>query len=150
MRIPLYTYQVYIFFFKVAICCDFFSALYLPSMSWFSSSSPPPPPPSQSYENYDEGFDDSSRYSGSTDFSSAGSSSDPQAALRMALQQEQQKAVVQAAIAKLTDMCWDTCMGRPDAKLSGSEQSCLSNCADRYLDTSMFIMGRMQKQQQPR
>jgi len=73
---------------------------------------------------------------------------DPQAALRAALQQEQQKAVVQAAIAKLTELCWDTCVARPEAKLSSSEQTCIANCAERYLDTSMFVMGRMTKQHQ--
>ena len=71
-----------------------------------------------------------------------------EAALRLALQQEQQKAVVQAAINKLTELCWDKCVTRPDVKLSSSEQECISNCSERYLDTSMFVMNRMAGQAQ--
>jgi len=95
-------------------------------------------------------------YSGSSgpssSFSSGGMSQyggagDSQAALREALQQEQQRAVIQAAIAKLTELCFDTCIDRPSAKLSSSEHTCISQCAERYLDTSMFVMGRLSKQQ---
>mmetsp|Transcript_8672 Transcript_8672/g.12199 ORF Transcript_8672/g.12199 Transcript_8672/m.12199 type:complete len:127 (+) Transcript_8672:45-425(+) len=123
--------------------------------SWFGGGS-------SSSSSTDTSFDSGSDFSSGdsafgTDFASApappsyggmsGGAGGSEAALRMALQQEQQKAVVQAAISKLTELCWDTCVGRPDAKLSSSEQSCIANCAERYLDTSMFVMGRLTKQQ---
>ncbi|KAF6002247.1 Timm8ap [Cyanidiococcus yangmingshanensis] len=63
------------------------------------------------------------------------------------LEQENQKAAVQAVIAKLTELCWDKCVQKPGSKLSSSEAECLSNCAERFLDTSLFIMQRMVKKQ---
>lgn len=63
------------------------------------------------------------------------------------LEQENQKAAVQAVIAKLTELCWDKCVQKPGSKLSSSETECLSNCAERFLDASLFIMQRMVKKQ---
>jgi len=67
--------------------------------------------------------------------------------LQGALQQEQQRAMVQGVIAKLSEMCFDMCIKKPDSKLSSSEQSCVSNCVNRYLDTSVFVAQRMMKKQ---
>jgi import inner membrane translocase subunit TIM8 len=67
--------------------------------------------------------------------------------IQMEMQREQQKAMLQQAISQLTELCWKKCVTRPDVKLSSSEESCLSQCAERYIDTSMFIMNRMTKQQ---
>lgn len=60
--------------------------------------------------------------------------------------EENQKAAVQQIIAKLTETCWDKCMGKPGTKLSNWESDCLSNCAERFLDTSIFIVEKMQRQ----
>ncbi len=127
--------------------------------SWFgggsSKSSSPAPAPAEE----DHGFSgaESGGFTSSTNFAGsgisgagagglgAGMTSDPQMALRMALAQEQQKAVVQAAISKLTELCWDSCVQRPEAKLSSSDQQCIANCAERYLDTANFIATRFQK-----
>lgn len=70
------------------------------------------------------------------------------AAMQAFIQEENQKAAVQQIIAKLTDTCWDKCMGKPGSKLSSWETDCISNCAERFLDTSMLIVQRMQKQAQ--
>lgn len=60
------------------------------------------------------------------------------------LEMENQKAVIQAAIGKLSEICFDKCCpAKPGNKLDSSEANCISNCAGRYLDTSMFIMNRM-------
>ncbi|CAN8066074.1 unnamed protein product [Agarophyton chilense] len=77
---------------------------------------------------------------------------DPRAAAAMQafIQEENQKAAVQQIISKLTDTCWDKCMGKPGAKLSSWETDCISNCAERFLDTSIFIVQRMEKQAQSR
>lgn len=71
---------------------------------------------------------------------------DPAAAARVQafIAEEQQKAAVQQVIAKLTDTCWDKCMSKPGAKLSSWETDCISNCAERFLDASIFIAQRMQ------
>ena len=63
--------------------------------------------------------------------------------LQQFMQTEQQKAVVQAAINKLTEMCFDKCITKPGAKLDSSETNCIGHCAARYLDSSVFVMSRM-------
>jgi import inner membrane translocase subunit TIM8 len=67
-------------------------------------------------------------------------------ALEQALMQEQERAAVTAAIAKLTEICFDKCVAYPDAKLSNSEVTCIKNTTGRYLDTSMFVVGRLMRQ----
>uniref|UniRef100_A0A3B4XKX9 Mitochondrial import inner membrane translocase subunit n=1 Tax=Seriola lalandi dorsalis TaxID=1841481 RepID=A0A3B4XKX9_SERLL len=57
------------------------------------------------------------------------------------METEQQKAVIQAAINKLTETCFDKCVTKPGAKLDSSEASCISNCAGRYLDSSLRVRG---------
>ena len=47
------------------------------------------------------------------------------------LQVEQQRAKFQGQISNLTDKCWENCVGKPGTKLSGGEQSCISNCVNR-------------------
>ncbi|KAJ8772403.1 hypothetical protein K2173_027580 [Erythroxylum novogranatense] len=65
--------------------------------------------------------------------------------LQRFLTQEKEKAVVNEMVAKLTSACWDKCItGTPGSKFSSSESSCLSNCAQRYMDLSLIIMKRFQ------
>ena len=59
------------------------------------------------------------------------------------METEQQKAVIQAAINKLTETCFDKCVTKPGAKLENSETNCIANCAARYLDSSVFVVSRM-------
>mmetsp|Transcript_6812 Transcript_6812/g.20717 ORF Transcript_6812/g.20717 Transcript_6812/m.20717 type:complete len:86 (+) Transcript_6812:73-330(+) len=63
--------------------------------------------------------------------------------LQTFMETEQQKAVIQAAINKLTETCFDKCVNKPGAKLDSSEAACISNCAGRYLDSSVFVVSRM-------
>jgi import inner membrane translocase subunit TIM8 len=65
------------------------------------------------------------------------------------LQQEKQKAVLNELVGKLTDVCWDKCItSTPGSKFSSSESSCLTNCAQRFLETSSLILRRFQSLQQ--
>ncbi|CEO99718.1 Mitochondrial import inner membrane translocase subunit [Plasmodiophora brassicae] len=60
------------------------------------------------------------------------------------LQKQQQVALVQQAISKLTDICWDKCLDKhPGSSLSNRESTCLTQCAQRYLDTSAFVMNQL-------
>ncbi|XP_051147897.1 mitochondrial import inner membrane translocase subunit TIM8-like [Andrographis paniculata] len=62
------------------------------------------------------------------------------------LNQEKEKAMVNEMIGKLTSTCWDKCItGTPGNKFSSSESSCLTNCAQRYMDMSLMIMKRLQQ-----
>ncbi|PON95703.1 Tim10/DDP family zinc finger [Trema orientale] len=64
------------------------------------------------------------------------------------INQEKERAMANEMVAKLTTVCWDKCItGTPGSKFSSSEQSCLSNCARRYLDLSIIIMKRFQNMQ---
>jgi hypothetical protein len=62
-------------------------------------------------------------YSSSLPTSSASSSS---ASFEQELMQEQQKAVIQAVMFKLTEAAFDSCVTKPSSSLSYSEQSCIS------------------------
>ncbi|KAL1347202.1 hypothetical protein HN51_020693 [Arachis hypogaea] len=62
--------------------------------------------------------------------------------------EEQQKAVITETVAKVTSECWDKCItGTPGNKFSSSEASCLSNCAQRFVETNMLIWKRFQSMQ---
>ncbi|GMN56573.1 hypothetical protein TIFTF001_025692 [Ficus carica] len=64
------------------------------------------------------------------------------------MQQEKERAMINEMVAKLTTVCWDKCItGTPGSKFSSSEQTCLQNCARRYLDMSALIMKRFQNMQ---
>ena len=68
--------------------------------------------------------------------------------LQTFMETEQQKQVIQAAIAKLTETCFDKCINKPGAKLDSSEANCVANCAGRFLDSSVFVVSRMMAKRQ--
>lgn len=123
-------------------------------MSWWSSSSKPDDSESFSSSDFDSGssFDlNSSQDLGS--FSNAGSGSNgfsnqSQAALQEALVAEQQRLEVQRMVMKMADLCFDRCVNKPGQSLSKSESTCISNCAERYLDSKMYVTNRILKQHQ--
>ena len=61
---------------------------------------------------------------------------------------EQQKAMVQAVMLKLTETAFDTCVTKPSSTLSYSEQSCIAAVTGKYLDASELIVGRFAASQQ--
>jgi len=65
--------------------------------------------------------------------------------LQEMLQVENQKAELTQHVQGLTTKCWEVCIGKPGAKMSSSEKSCLENCVGRFLDTTVFIINRSQK-----
>ena len=71
-----------------------------------------------------------------------------QAELQNFMEMENQKAVIQQAISKLTETCFDKCVTRPGNKLDSSEANCIANCAGRYLDSSVFVVNRMMAKRQ--
>ncbi|CAE6377820.1 unnamed protein product [Rhizoctonia solani] len=67
--------------------------------------------------------------------------------LQTFIEQEQAKARVQATTHQLTDMCWTKCItGSVSTRFSSSEAYCLQNCVDRFLDTSLFIVKKLDEQ----
>ena len=68
--------------------------------------------------------------------------------LQSFMEMENQKAVIQAAISKLTETCFDKCVQTPGSKLDSSQANCIANCAGRYLDSSVFVVNRMMAKRQ--
>mmetsp|Transcript_5253 Transcript_5253/g.15051 ORF Transcript_5253/g.15051 Transcript_5253/m.15051 type:complete len:86 (+) Transcript_5253:234-491(+) len=65
--------------------------------------------------------------------------------LQRFIMMEQEKAQLQQTVAKLTETCWDKCMGSPGNSLSYRESACFENCAKRFLETTQFIIQRFQQ-----
>ena len=63
---------------------------------------------------------------------------------------EQQKAMIQAVVFKLTDLAFDQCVPKPSSSLSSSEQSCISSVVGKYFETSQLIVGRFSAANQER
>ncbi|KAI9220890.1 Tim10/DDP family zinc finger-domain-containing protein [Blastocladiella britannica] len=80
---------------------------------------------------------------------SAAAQLDPasQAELQQFLEQENSKARVQSQVHTFTQLCWDKCITNVGNRLSGNEEACLKHCVERFLDTSVFIVNRLQSMQ---
>jgi hypothetical protein len=57
---------------------------------------------------------------------------------------EQQRAMVQAVVMKLTESAFDNCISKPSSSMSYNERTCIGATVGKYLDTSELIVGRMQ------
>ncbi|KAI8049708.1 putative TIM8-translocase of the mitochondrial inner membrane [Syncephalis plumigaleata] len=72
-------------------------------------------------------------------------SPEDQKELAIFLETEQSKARLQSSIHTFTEMCWDRCItGKIGTKLSSSDESCLTNCVERFLDTSLLIVKQLE------
>ncbi|KAL5533686.1 hypothetical protein ACEPAG_146 [Sanghuangporus baumii] len=65
------------------------------------------------------------------------------------IEKEQAGARVQAAVHNFTSTCWDKCItGTPSTRFSRSEETCLANCVERFLDTSIFLVKSLERQRE--
>ncbi|CAO1633632.1 unnamed protein product [Parajaminaea phylloscopi] len=77
----------------------------------------------------------------------SGLSSEDQKELQSFLEGEQAKARVQSSIQNFTSMCWDKCItGGISSSFRRGEEECLSNCVERFLDTSIFLVKKLEEQ----
>jgi import inner membrane translocase subunit TIM8 len=62
-------------------------------------------------------------------------------------EQQMQMAQFQQLISKFSEVCWDKCMTDtpPGASLSSNQNTCLTNCVNRYYDTNLFVTTRLQQ-----
>ncbi len=51
---------------------------------------------------------------------------------------------IQQTVARVTEVCWDKCVGYPGRALSSRESSCMADCAKRFVETTQFIVQRFQ------
>ncbi|KAI0835553.1 Tim10/DDP family zinc finger-domain-containing protein [Hypoxylon sp. FL0890] len=70
--------------------------------------------------------------------------------LRQFLANESQKARVQATVHSLTDVCFKKCITGTirGGKLDKTEEGCMANCADRFVDVSQLTMKHLQSLRQ--
>ncbi|XP_052588364.1 putative mitochondrial import inner membrane translocase subunit Tim8 A-B [Peromyscus eremicus] len=73
---------------------------------------------------------------------------DPQ--LQRFVEVETQKQRVQLLVHHMTELCWEKCMDKPGPKLDGRAEVCLVNCVERFIDTSQFILNRLEQIQKAR
>ncbi|KAJ3211484.1 Mitochondrial import inner membrane translocase subunit tim8 [Dinochytrium kinnereticum] len=55
---------------------------------------------------------------------------------------EQQRANFQQQVHTYADICWDKCIASSKVKpgLDRSDETCIKNCVDRFIDSSMVII----------
>ncbi|KAL7734848.1 hypothetical protein ACLKA6_011127 [Drosophila palustris] len=60
-------------------------------------------------------------------------------------------ANAQEMLSKMTEKCFKKCISKPGKALDGSEQRCISQCMDRFLDTWNLVSrtygNRLQREQ---
>lgn len=66
---------------------------------------------------------------------------DPQ--LQRFIMAETQKQKFQQLVHGLTDQCWETCVDKPGQKLDHKTEGCLSNCVERFIDTTNYMVNRL-------
>ncbi|KZT21662.1 hypothetical protein NEOLEDRAFT_733061 [Neolentinus lepideus HHB14362 ss-1] len=51
---------------------------------------------------------------------------------------------LQQNIVDYTNRCWDKCItGAPGSYLSSSEERCVANCVERFLDASVYMVNKL-------
>ena len=66
--------------------------------------------------------------------------------LQQFLEVETQKQRFQQLVHGLTDQCWELCVGNPGPRLDKKTEACLTNCVERFIDTSNYIVNRLEKE----
>ncbi|KZF21597.1 hypothetical protein L228DRAFT_211719 [Xylona heveae TC161] len=79
------------------------------------------------------------------------SSSDPKTALMLQVRQEAAITNARQLIEKLNEHCFDKCIPKPGASLSKGEETCFTQCMEKYMGAwnavSRQYIGRLQKEQ---
>ncbi|KAG7386431.1 hypothetical protein PHYPSEUDO_000260 [Phytophthora pseudosyringae] len=127
-------------------------------MSFFGfgkSKGPEPAGSSSQSHTYEEPTYDYSAPAMSSSFDSpssapssslGGGASTGAAEMQQLIMEEQQRALIQQAVSKITALAWDKCSAsKPDSELSSKEKDCVKNVTLAYLDTSMFVVHRINK-----
>ncbi|XP_077389050.1 mitochondrial import inner membrane translocase subunit Tim8 A [Festucalex cinctus] len=73
-------------------------------------------------------------------------STDPQ--LQEFIEIESQKQKFQQTVHQMMELCWEKCMDKPGPKLDSRTDACFANCVERFIDTSQFILNRLEQTQQ--
>ncbi|KAJ3046153.1 Mitochondrial import inner membrane translocase subunit Tim8 A [Rhizophlyctis rosea] len=63
------------------------------------------------------------------------------------LQVEQARAEFQGQVHRFTEVCWDRCITKIKPAMDKTDETCISNCVERFLDTSIFLINSLSQQQ---
>ncbi|KAK6173195.1 hypothetical protein SNE40_016693 [Patella caerulea] len=64
--------------------------------------------------------------------------------MRQFVEMETQKQKFQQLVYQLNDQCWEMCMDKPGQKLDSKVETCLTNCVQRFIDTTNFVVNRLE------
>eukprot|EP00656_Telonema_subtile_P002802 TRINITY_DN1127_c0_g1_i5.p1 TRINITY_DN1127_c0_g1~~TRINITY_DN1127_c0_g1_i5.p1 ORF type:complete len:107 (+),score=40.56 TRINITY_DN1127_c0_g1_i5:96-416(+) len=68
--------------------------------------------------------------------------------LKQGIQQQLQQQQLQTIVGSMSNLCFKKCVDTPGSRLSSSEQRCLSQCVDRFMDTMMAVQESFVQQAQ--
>uniref|UniRef100_A0A8D3C204 Mitochondrial import inner membrane translocase subunit n=1 Tax=Scophthalmus maximus TaxID=52904 RepID=A0A8D3C204_SCOMX len=77
-----------------------------------------------------------------------GATADPR--LQQFIEVESQKQRFQQLVHQMTEVCWEKCIDKPGPKMDSRSEMCLVNCVERFIDTSQFILNRLEQTQRSR
>ncbi|XP_061440258.1 mitochondrial import inner membrane translocase subunit Tim8 A-like [Rhineura floridana] len=55
---------------------------------------------------------------------------------------EEQRARLTAQVHNFMEVCWDKCVDKPGSKLDSRTETCLANCVNSFIDTTLSITNR--------
>jgi hypothetical protein len=110
-------------------------------MSWWGSSGSDKDSSSSSSSASSSSYDTSSSFG--TDTTQYATPSSSGGNLQEQLQLEQQKAMIQTVMLKLTDIGFEQCVSKPSSSLSSSEVSCINSVVGKYLETSEYVVAKL-------
>ncbi|GBO38949.1 Mitochondrial import inner membrane translocase subunit Tim8 A [Araneus ventricosus] len=61
------------------------------------------------------------------------------------IEEENQKQRFQQLVNELNEKCWDICLDKPTQRLDSKTETCLTNCVNRFIDASSFILKRLER-----
>ncbi|XP_072292185.1 mitochondrial import inner membrane translocase subunit Tim8 A [Eucyclogobius newberryi] len=70
--------------------------------------------------------------------------------LQQFIEIESQKQRFQQLVHQMTEVCWEKCVDKPGPKLDSRTEVCFVNCVERFIDTSQFILNRLEQTQRTR
>ncbi|XP_018957667.2 mitochondrial import inner membrane translocase subunit Tim8 A [Cyprinus carpio] len=77
-----------------------------------------------------------------------GVTTDPQ--LQQFIEIESQKQRFQQLVHQMTEVCWGGFICRSGCLLDSRTEVCFVNCVERFIDTSQFILNRLEQTQRSR
>ncbi|KAI8915207.1 hypothetical protein PhCBS80983_g01334 [Powellomyces hirtus] len=63
------------------------------------------------------------------------------------VENEQRRANFQSTVHQYTDTCWDKCITKVKPALDKSDEVCLTNCVERFLDSTILLLNSLGAQQ---